>query len=96
MDKQTFDLASTEKVVIYGRDSCPYCVRVKKVFDGKKVTYDYRNTDANPEFEKQRAELETKLNYDTVPMVFIGGKFIGGCSDTQELDQQGKLDPLLA
>ena len=32
----------------------------------------------------------------TVPQIFIGGTYIGGCSDLYELDQRGKLDSLLS
>lgn len=31
----------------------------------------------------------------TVPRVFIGGKFIGGGSETRDLHQKGKLVPML-
>ena len=32
----------------------------------------------------------------TVPQIFIGGKYIGGCSDLYKLDQRGELDGLLS
>lgn len=31
----------------------------------------------------------------TVPQLFAGGEFIGGCSDSLVLHAQGKLEPLL-
>mmetsp|Transcript_30474 Transcript_30474/g.96913 ORF Transcript_30474/g.96913 Transcript_30474/m.96913 type:complete len:125 (+) Transcript_30474:215-589(+) len=33
--------------------------------------------------------------FQTVPQVFIGGKFVGGGSDTQKLEQSGKLKGLV-
>ena len=39
------DLKSSKKVVIYGSDTCPYCVRVKKIFEDHQAEYDYRNID---------------------------------------------------
>jgi glutaredoxin 3 len=32
----------------------------------------------------------------TVPQIFIGPTHVGGCDDLYELDETGKLDPLLA
>ena len=32
----------------------------------------------------------------TVPQIFIGGTYIGGCTNLYELDQSGKLDSLLS
>jgi glutaredoxin 3 len=80
----------TEKVLIYGRDGCPYCVKVKQLFDSKNVKYEYRNISVDAHFEEQ-----VFMNYITVPMVFINGNFIGGNSDTQALNDSGDLDPLL-
>ena len=39
--------------------------------------------------------LKTVTGARTVPRVFIGGKCIGGGSETRDLHQQGKLVPLL-
>ncbi len=32
----------------------------------------------------------------TVPQIFIGPTHVGGCDDLYELEDAGKLDPLLA
>jgi glutaredoxin 3 len=32
----------------------------------------------------------------TVPQIFIGETFVGGCDDLYALEHEGKLDPLLA
>jgi glutaredoxin 3 len=32
----------------------------------------------------------------TVPQIFINGRHVGGCDDLMWLEQQGKLDELLA
>ena len=32
----------------------------------------------------------------TVPQIFINGRHVGGCDDLMALEQQGKLDELLA
>ena len=35
-------------------------------------------------------------NYRTVPQIFIGDTFIGGFDELNQMNQQGKLDELLA
>lgn len=40
--------------------------------------------------------LERLTGQYTVPNVFIGGKHIGGCSDTVKLHHKGELEPLLS
>lgn len=42
-----------------------------------------------------QAELSAMTGVRTVPQVFIHGKFVGGCDDTQKLHSQGKLEPLI-
>ena len=32
----------------------------------------------------------------TVPQIFIGATHVGGCDELHELEDAGKLDPLLA
>ena len=32
----------------------------------------------------------------TVPQIFIGDTYVGGCDDLYAMDSEGKLDPLLA
>ena len=45
----------------------------------------------------KRVEMEQRSKGGrTVPQIFIGGIYIGGCTDLYELDQRGKLDILLS
>ena len=81
------------KVEIYTKWGCPYCLRAKKLLDGKGAAYeDYDITMGGP----QRAEMIQRANGRiTVPQVFIDGKHIGGSDDLAALDARGGLDPLL-
>ncbi len=40
--------------------------------------------------------LEEYSQWPTVPQIFIGGKFIGGCDIVSELYEQGELQKLIA
>jgi len=39
--------------------------------------------------------LETVTQWPTVPQIFIGGKFIGGCDIVTEMYERGELQKLL-
>lgn len=81
-------------VEIYTKMWCPYCVRAKRLLDGKGVTYtEYDITMGGP----QRAEMVQRANGgSTVPQIFIDGRHVGGSDDLAALEREGKLDPLLA
>jgi hypothetical protein len=39
--------AAVAKVVIYAEDYCPYCIKVKDIFTGLKVPFDWKPRSAN-------------------------------------------------
>ena len=81
------------KVVIYSKTYCPYCDRAKNLFRSKGQPFqEICITDENIEdFQK----LQEKTRMRTVPQIFIDDNFIGGFQELANLNNQGKLDPLL-
>jgi glutaredoxin 3 len=72
---------------------CPYCVRAKQLLKQRGVdTIDEIRVDLNP---SQRDEMIAKTGRRTVPQIFIGETWVGGCDDLIALDQKGGLLPLL-
>ncbi len=81
------------EIVMYSKSWCPYCNRAKSLLTEKGQTW------TEIDIEEQPAERDTMIersDRQTVPQIFIGGEHIGGFDDLALLDQQGKLDPLLA
>ena len=78
------------KVKIYGKESCGYCQQAKMYFGGLDVELDYEEVS-----EEKIAELVKETGIDTVPQIYIDGKFIGGWITTKGLIESGKLDKLL-
>jgi glutaredoxin 3 len=76
-------------VTVYTTQYCPYCTRAKSLLKSKSIAF--KEVDLSNDDQK-RAELEEKTGCMTVPMIFIGDEFIGGCDDLYELDARGKLD----
>lgn len=80
-------------VVIYTSPFCPYCVRAKRLLDGKGVAYEEIDIYQHP--NRRDEMIERAGGRTTVPQVFIDGQSLGGCDDIHALDRQGTLDPLL-
>ena len=81
-------------VTIYTTPYCPYCVRAKQLLAQKQVLF--TEVDLSREPAQVRTDLMNKTRHRTVPQIFIGEQFIGGCDDLFGLEHQGKLDTLLA
>ena len=73
---------------------CPYCIRAKQLLKQRGVdAIDEIRVDLNP---SQRDVMIAKTGRRTVPQIFIGKTWVGGCDDLIALDQKGGLVPLLA
>lgn len=73
-------------VVMFGLEWCEFCWSVRKILD--KYNIDYRSVDLdsaalaeNDRGNKLRRVLEKTNNWPTMPQIYIGGEFIGGCTD---------------
>jgi thioredoxin reductase (NADPH) len=79
-------------IVIYTRDSCPYCVMAKKLLQSKGVEWTEINIDAEA---GRRDEMIERSGRMTVPQIFIGETHVGGFDDLSAMESAGELDPLL-
>ena len=79
-------------VKVYTKRNCPYCVRAKALLDRKGVAYE--EIDAEHD-DALRSWLVEKTGQRTVPQIFVGERSLGGFSDVDALDRQGKLDAIL-
>jgi glutaredoxin 3 len=81
-------------VEIYTTPFCPYCGWARELLTKKNVPFKDIDVSGNPEL---RAEMTTRANgRSTVPQIFIGATHVGGCDELYALEEEGKLDPLLA
>jgi glutaredoxin 3 len=81
------------KIEIYTWQSCPFCIRAKALLQRKGVEFTEYAIDGD---RQARAQMAERANGRTsVPQIFIDDRHIGGCDDLQDLDAQGKLNPLL-
>ena len=83
-----------QAVKMYTTMVCPYCVRAKALLKQRGVeAIDEIRVDLNPQ---ERATMMELTGRRTVPQIFIGETYVGGCDDLVALDQSGQLTPLLA
>lgn len=82
-----------QAVRMYSTPWCPYCNRAKQLLKARGVTeIDDINVDDAP---GERARMIELTGRRTVPQIFVGGTYVGGCDDLVALDGRGGLVPLL-
>ena len=83
----------TAAIEIYTRPGCGYCTAAKQLLTRKKVDFSELSISADPNVRQQMYDRAGAGS--TFPQIFIGATHVGGCDDLYELDEAGKLDPLL-
>lgn len=71
---------------------CGFSRRVMEILDTLEADYEVRNVLADPAI---RPALVATTQWPTVPQVFIGGKFVGGCDILTEMYERGELQEAL-
>jgi len=101
----------TNKITAYGRKGCPYCEKIKDFIEKVYTKEEKKNIKYHDIFEiissgqaEDVSDFKRKMrpfinDYSTVPMIFLGGDFIGGYDDfcmfvseaIKNLDKKTKL-----
>jgi len=81
-------------VVIYTKSFCPYCHSAKDLLRQKGAAFEEIRVDGDR--AAQAAMAARAGGRSTVPQIFIGADHVGGCDDLYALDNEGRLDALLA
>lgn len=81
-------------VEIYTTPTCPYCAAAKRLLTRKGATYTEIDVSGDPSLRVVMTDRAGGRR--TVPQIFIGGKHVGGSDDIHMLDDEGRLDLLLA
>ena len=87
-------MSAAPRVLMYSTAVCPYCVRAERLLYARGVAeIEKIRVDLDP---ARRVEMMEKTSRRTVPQIFIGDTYVGGCEELLVLDQAGKLLPLLS
>ncbi len=84
---------ATAAVKMYTTRYCPYCIKAKRFLDDRGVPYEEIDLEDNP---AELARVKKEIGWRTVPIVLIGGKLVGGCSELLDLARSGLLEEKLA
>ena len=83
----------TSSIILYSSPLCSYCAAAKQLLKNKGADFFEINVLFNTEQREQMIKLSGR---QTVPQIFIGEQHIGGYAELSELDNNGKLNRLLA
>jgi glutaredoxin 3 len=80
-------------VKMYTTAVCPYCIRAKQILKSRGVSHiEEVRIDLS---DQERDRMMALTGRRTVPQIFIGDVYVGGCDDLMALDSRGGLLPLL-
>ncbi|RMG90744.1 MAG: Grx4 family monothiol glutaredoxin [Zetaproteobacteria bacterium] len=72
---------------------CGFSQRVAAILDRMGVDYVAINVLLDP---RVRQGIKDYSNWPTIPQLYVGGEFIGGCDIVTEMYESGELEALLA
>lgn len=89
-----------QPVVMFALQWCEFCWSIRKLFAQCDIPYRSVDLDA-VEYQEEnwggkiRAALSAQTECQTIPQIFVGGEFIGGCTETFDAFKSGELQTLL-
>ena len=91
-------LVKGKKVVLFMKGvpeapQCGFSARVVEILNSLGVQFDAVNVLADPAI---RQGVKEYSNWPTIPQLYIGGEFVGGCDIVVEMAQRGELQQLVA
>ena len=73
------------KIIIFGKDTCCFCLKSKELLDNNNIEYKYILMDEVSAYYQTNYLNKVPNTYKTVPQIFIDNKFIGGYSDLEPI-----------
>lgn len=78
-------------VKIYTFSTCPFCTKAKGLLDKENIEYEEIEISGSAE---ALSKLEEFTGSDTVPQIFVGENFIGGCDEIIDLYNRENFDEI--
>ncbi len=89
-----------QPVTMFALEWCEFCWSVRRMFAKHGIAY--RSVDLDSvEYQKDnrggqiRTALSARTSITTIPQIFVGGEFVGGCTDVFDAYKEGRLQLLL-
>jgi len=89
-----------QPVVLFAFEWCEFCWSVRKMFGEYGIPYRSIDLDSVEYHENDwggqiRAALNARFDVKTIPQIFVGGRLIGGATETFDAFNDGELQKLL-
>jgi len=89
-----------EPVVLFALEWCEFCWSLRRLF--ARLGIPFRSIDLDSvDFQRDdlggriRTALAARTGVKTIPQLFVGGEFVGGCTDTLDAWRNGRLQAML-
>ena len=89
----------TNPIAFFALEWCEFCWSARKMMAALNIEYQSIDLDS-VEYQKDgrggkiRKALESKTGIKTIPQIFVGGEFIGGCTEFFDSYKNGELQKL--
>jgi cysteine synthase A len=89
-----------QPVVLFALEWCEFCWSLRRLFQRLRIPFRSIDLDA-VEYQQGdrggriRAALAARTAVTTIPQLFVGGEFVGGCTETLDAWRTGRLQSLL-
>ena len=85
---------------MFALEWCEFCWSVRKLFSKLDIPYTSVDLDSaenqKDEWGAQvRAALTAHTDMKTIPQIFVGGEFVGGCTEAFDAWNEGRLAEML-
>jgi cysteine synthase A len=91
---------AAKPVVMFALEWCEFCWSVRRMFEAYGIAYHSVDLDS-VEYQQGdwggqiRSALTGATGVATIPQIFVGGEFVGGCTDAFDAWREGRLQRLL-
>ena len=89
-----------QPVVLFALEWCEFCWSVRKMF--AKFDVPFRSVDLDSVAYQEnnwggqiREALQAQTSMQTIPQIFVGGEFMGGCTELFDAWKEGRVQSLL-
>lgn len=85
---------NTAETIIFSKTVCPFCVKAKAILDDKGIAYKVFTLDADLSKEEMVLLIQEKerIAVNTVPQIYLDGKYIGGHDDLVAFFERQETD----
>ena len=95
--KQISDLLASNRVVLFMKGTrqmpqCGFSGQVVQILNKLLANYETVDVLGSPEL---RDGIKEFSQWPTVPQLYVGGQFIGGCDIVREMDASGELQNII-